>query len=374
MMGVKRLLNRISRLITMSTRSDPESTEILETESIQLEVDHAEEPYQQRNPIREAPNVNHPMDISGTHLIHHRQETRSVSHLRYQYFKEFIDRSAQEHERAMASEPLIPITTSTGRRRHLYEQYKLKVPVSALVEKLEHKEDAWYRWKRDHWKMIAGLRLMKKKGLREWEWTFGEPEETEEVVRPKANMADPNPDKLTTRKSEDQRTINSESCQPLTYAERVRTFTYTLGDDPMWKGNRYYIVRGRLIGGRDGDFAGLMSMEDQEYVPMVGNDIDPNKKPRSCRYVYEDKVEQEHQMALTATEYLFNGVGRAEAKVMRLDIESNSGVSRTAEGQAMPETEASRAEVEGEGAQHFTRGRLSSSSGCSVMSDCSNEG
>lgn len=270
----------------------------------------------------------------------------------------------------MATEPPNPISPKTGRPQHVYEAYQAKVPTCALVDKLEARHEYLQcALKLETWEWVAMLRLKKQTGLREWSWAMGEPEESSQIAddedcRDKTSIAD--------ESREEAITI---SHKPLTYAERVKTFTYTRGDDPMWKGDHYYLRRSNdsYIIRREGDFSNEVSKEDQDFVPKVDDDIDPDKQPRQFRYVYNNK-EQEDQMALTATEFLFGGVSRVEERQMEAEAQMQTQVSREVETQVEghdilkdPRTVG----VDGGEMQRFVRHRLSSMSGCSITSDWS---
>jgi hypothetical protein len=298
---------------------------------------------------------------------HHREITRSVSHLQYQKWQESIQQNRAEHARQMASEPANPIIPSMGGPRHQYEEYQIKVPVEALVARLEYAEGE-QPWKDKWWVYAATSRLKQAHGLREWKWTFGEPEEGN----------DPELEQSASGMAEDTAVNSNEGKgqQTLSYASRMKTFTYTRGDDPMWKGKRYYYLRGKGLRVERGDFPNEMSQEDEDYIPYIENNIDMEKVPNPFRYSYMKQPEQEHQTCQTAADYLFGGPNRAEQKALEAEEEEicagTDAAPQTASTDVV-ETGPADTQGEGEGAQELGHQRSDSDSGCSVMSDDSDE-
>lgn len=98
----------------------------------------------------------------------------------------------------------------------------------------------------DYYESTIRHRLKKGVGLREWEWTCGEPS------------------------NESTQGDNSEivtSHCPETYEARVKQFTYTRGEDPIFRGRRMKLGRGRTIIQSKPEFSEEVSQEDQRYVP-----------------------------------------------------------------------------------------------------------
>jgi len=109
-------------------------------------------------------------------------------------------------------------------------------------------------------------RIAKSVGLREWEWSVGEPFDTN------AGSA-----------VDDERERESES-ELETYAKRQAAFTYTYGDDPIFRGRRIVLGGGRRRGlcYVPGDFSNLVSYEDETYVPDR-EDLPNDQRARAFR-------------------------------------------------------------------------------------------
>lgn len=101
-----------------------------------------------------------------------------------------------------------------------------------------------HKWREE----ILLQRIAKSVGLREWEWSVGEPFDPAAV---------------------DDETDSAPETNPTSYAKRRAAFTYTYGDDPVFRGRKVVLGRGRRRGlcYVPGDFCGLVSREDEAYMP-----------------------------------------------------------------------------------------------------------
>lgn len=95
-------------------------------------------------------------------------------------------------------------------------------------------------------------RLREAIGLREWEWSAGEPSSDEPEIDNEASGLSPS---------------SSPAAQADTYQSRVKHFTYTRGEDPIFRGRRMRLGRGPFIVRMKGDFSDEVSKEDRNYVP-----------------------------------------------------------------------------------------------------------
>lgn len=117
-----------------------------------------------------------------------------------------------------------------------------------------------HKWREE----VLLQRIAKAVGLREWEWSVGEPFEPAAV--------------------DDDQTDPEPETKPTSYAKRRAAFTYTYGDDPVFRGRKVVLGRGRRRGlcYVPGDFAGLVSCEDEAYVPD-SEDVFSDRKASALR-------------------------------------------------------------------------------------------
>lgn len=192
------------------------------------------------------------------------------------------------------------------------------------------------------------------------------PIESSELALESLTLADP----------VDKEKVTTEPGKPLTYPERMKTFTYTRGDDPMWKGKHYYMTRSNTkhIFVKKGDASHQTSEEDQKFLPTMDDGVDTSIEPRSFRFVYEDKAQQEQQTALTATEYIFGGISKVEQKKLEAEAVTQSRAPTDARMEVSTETETtSSSGIEGS-IPGTAQGRAASStSGFSAMSNFSSD-
>jgi len=122
------------------------------------------------------------------------------------------------------------------------------------------------RFRRRHFENVLLQRITRKTGLREWEWSAGEPFDAD--VTDESAIDD-----------DEENEVGTE-----TYARRRAAFTYTYGDDPIYCGRKIVLGRGRCRGfiARAGEWAKEVSCEDQVYVPEA-EDVPNEQEARPFR-------------------------------------------------------------------------------------------
>jgi len=152
----------------------------------------------------------------------------------------------------------------------------MRVPDAVLIEDVEENRRIF---KREQARWVAATmfyRVVKRMGLREWEWSFGEPREGGS-----AGLSDGLLRMGCGRGGEGAIGVKDGREVEESYAERRAKFTYTRGDDPVFKGRKIVLSRRReLMVVREN----LSSeVDDEDYVDD-GNDETDVSLPEIRRF------------------------------------------------------------------------------------------
>lgn len=184
-----------------------------------------------------------------TQVIRHSTRSTSALHSQVKVYQPQINKVRRADKQTLARYPGIDQTP---------------IPAWIIVDECtdgptgDNMRTAQRKWREE----VLLRRITKSVGLREWEWSVGEPIDSD------ADSA-----------IDDESESESES---ETYAKRQATFTYTYGDDPVFRGRRIVLGRRRGLRYVPGDSSNVVSYEDQMYVPDK-EDLPNDRRARAFR-------------------------------------------------------------------------------------------
>lgn len=284
-------------------------------------------------------------------VIHHKIISTSVSSSDFARWKSNLHLSPiippTPQSLCQPPNPILP----NGEKRFNFSIYQMTLSTAAHIKIL----DQFVQWqeystysRQTRANEVIVWRLLKRVGLREWEWTCGEPthsDTTSDSITGEDSSDNSAPEsssrKLRPRSGCSTNTKTQHSTPPpQTYAQRVENFTYTYGDDPLFRGRKMNFTSRRELIALKGDYSNEISPEDKAYVL-------PAQHSSHHKASDQHKSHTERQ-DITAGDYILGGGTNRQ-------LEKQAGGIDTREG------------------QRFAKRSISVDSGCSAISDASEE-
>ncbi|KAK5941716.1 hypothetical protein PMZ80_005666 [Knufia obscura] len=199
-----------------------------------------------------------------TETIVHKQTSISPTPSDLRLFRHEISRARAHHNASLAAHPHID---------------QIPIPPSVIVSesRIDPEDDGLARRTRQRREDLVLLRVSKGVGLREWEWSCGEPFDDDDEDESAVDDGEEGVNEVEEgsegafKGNRDESKSSTEQRRPSTYAKRRQAFTYTHGDDPIFRGRRIVLGCGRQRGlvALKGDWSDKVSEEDQRYVPDI---------------------------------------------------------------------------------------------------------
>lgn len=217
----------------------------------------------------------------------------SLTHHNLAAWQSTLTKAATQHARTIAKQPENPLLPGTNKRRFTFETYQMRVPDAVLIDHIEENRRT-FRREQARWVTVTMVhRVMKKMGLRQWEWSFGEPRE--------GGSAAWNGGLLGTVCDRGREGVIDGRGGRESYAERRAKFTYTRGDDPVFKGRKFVLSRRKELMVVREDLAD--EVDDEEYVDDGNDETDVDLA--EVREDLEDVKGMQEQHASCNGEFLF---------------------------------------------------------------------
>ncbi|KAK5096870.1 hypothetical protein LTS08_007360 [Lithohypha guttulata] len=242
-------------------------------------------------------------------VIHRQEISTSATHPELQKWSFEIEEARRAHARVEDNQPENPILEN-GRPRLYFSTYQMLLPSNAMVKHLEasekYKQDM-KESKREWRSQVIAWRLKRNIGLRDWEWSLGEPFETEPTIesdneqsieemskaaprRPRSDKDNKIYAKARDAEEDTNTQLSATSAPPKTqsYSQRIRKFSYSRASDPLFRGKRWTYSRRKGLDCEPGYYPDEISAEDLAYVPEEEELFDERSTEEEEEEMFDD--------------------------------------------------------------------------------------